>query len=282
MGATLTQRFDTGQFDGRYPYVRVGHGPEPLLVIPGIGDAMFDGEYGRTDAVTTAATFRRFLGDYTVYLVSRPRGLEDRQSIAAMARDYEDVLADRVGAASVLGLSMGGLIAQELARERPELVDRLVLGVSGCRLAGSGRPIARELHRLALEGEWTEIRARLYEEMFTGARRRAVPLLSRAIGRVKPPNPADPRDVSISFDAVHDYDGADRLGEIEPRTLVIGGTDDPFFPEAVLRETHEGLPDSQLAMFSGARHGAFLERKAGFDNWVQRFLAGEAAARVRQ
>lgn len=282
MGTELTQRFDIGQFDGQYPYVRVGHGPERLLVIPGIGDAMFDGEYGRTDAVTTAATFRRFLADYTVYLVSRPRGLEDRQSIAAMADDYERVLDDHVGEASVLGLSMGGLIAQELARERPDLIDRLVLAVTGCRLAGAGRPIVRELHRLGLEGEWTEIRARLYEEMFTGAWRRTVPLLSRTIGRLSPPEPADPRDVPISFDAVHDYDGTDRLAGIEPRTLVIGGTEDPFFPESILRETHEGLPDAQLAMFDGARHGAFLERKAGFDNWVQRFLAGEAAARVRQ
>ncbi|QSW99042.1 alpha/beta fold hydrolase [Haloterrigena alkaliphila] len=282
MGTALTRRFDTGQFDGRIPYVRVGTGPKTLLVIPGVGDAMFDGEYDRTDAVTTAATFRRFLDGYTVYQVSRPRGLEDHQSIAAMARDYEHVLAEHVGSASVLGLSMGGLIAQELARERPDLVDRLALGVSGCRLAGAGRPIVRELHRLALEGEWTEIRARLYEEMFTGPLGRAVPLLSRTVGRVRPPNPADPRDVSISLDAVHDYDGTESLAEIEPRTLVIGGTDDPFFPETILRETHEGLPDSQLAMFTGARHGAFLERKAGFDGWVRRFLEGEAAARVRQ
>ena len=281
MGAALTRRFETGQFDDQYPYVRVGDGPETLLVIPGIGDAMFDGEYGRTDAMTTAATFRRFLGDYTVYLVSRPRGLEDRQSIEAMARDYEHVLAEHVGRASVLGLSMGGLIAQELARERPTLVDRLVLAVTGCRLAGAGRPIVRELHRRGLEGEWREIRARLYEEMFTGVRKRVVPTLSRLVGRVRPPEPAEPRDVPISFDAVHDYDGTDRLGEIEPRTLVIGGTEDPFFPEEILRETHEGLPDSQLAMFSGARHGAFLERKKGFDNWVRKFLEGEAT-RVRQ
>ncbi|ADB60913.1 alpha/beta hydrolase fold protein [Haloterrigena turkmenica DSM 5511] len=275
MGAELTRRFDTGQFDDRYPYVRVGHGPETLLVIPGIGDAMFDGEYGRTDAVTTAATFRRFLADYTVYLVSRPRGLEDRRSIDAMARDYERVLADHVGAASVLGLSMGGLIAQELARERPDLVERLVLGVSGCRLAEGGRPIVRELHRLALEGEWTEIRARLYEAMFTGAWRRIVPTLSQAVGRIRPPDPAEPRDVPISFDAVRDYDGTDRLEEIEPRTLVIGGTADPFFPAAILRETHEGLPDGQLETFTGARHGVFLERKEGFDNRVREFLEDE-------
>lgn len=281
MGAALTQRFDTGQFDGQYPYVRVGHGPASLLVIPGIGDALLDGTYGRTDAVTTAATFRRFLGDYTVYLVSRPRGLEDRRSIDAMARDYERVLADHVGAASVLGLSMGGLIAQELARERPDLVERLVLGVSGCRLAEGGRPIVRELHRLALEGEWTEIRARLYEAMFTGAWRRIVPTLSQAVGRIRPPDPAEPRDVPISFDAVRDYDGTGRLEEIEPRTLVIGGTADPFFPAEILRETHERLPDGRLKMFTGARHGAFLERKEGFDNRVREFLEDDAT-HIRQ
>lgn len=273
---------ETGQLGGTFPYVRLGNGPKTLLVIPGISDAMFDGTYGRSEALLNRRAFRNYLENgYTIYVVSRPRGLGDNQSIASMARDYAHVLETYVGDASVLGLSMGGLIGQELARLRPALVDRLVVAVAGCRLAASGRPIVRELRGHALEREWTKIRARLDEAMYTGARRLLYPRLARTVGRLSPPTPAVEHDVITSIDAVLEYDASDRLDEIDPRTLVIGATEDPFFPEEVLRETHAGLPDSQLAIFHDGRHGVFRERRAAFDNWVTRFLAGETA-QVRQ
>ncbi|RQG95939.1 alpha/beta fold hydrolase [Natrarchaeobius chitinivorans] len=272
---------ETGRFAEAFPYVRVGTGPETLLVIPGLGDAMFDGEYGRIGTALTRRNFDRFVGEYTVYVVSRPRGLAKDKSIERMAREYAGVLERDVGTASVLGLSMGGLIAQELARLRPDLVERLVVGVSGCRVAAGSRPILRDLRGHALEREWTAIRSRLYDEMFTGMRRRFYPFLSGTVGRLRPPTPAFGSDVVVSIDAILAYDGSDRLEGIDPRTLVIGGDDDPFYPEEILRETHAGLSDAQLAMFRNASHGVFLERKAAFDNWTRRFLDGETT-RVRQ
>ena len=268
----------SGHLAGTYPYVRIGDGPKTLLVIPGIGDAMFDGEYGRAGELLARASFRRFTDDYTVYVVSRPRGLDEGATIESMADEYARVLESWVGPASVLGLSMGGLIAQELARERPSLVERLVVGVAGCRVAASARPMLRELHGHAVDRNWVEIRARLHEAIFTGARRRLYPPLSRTVGRLRPPTPAEPRDVVVSVEAVRDYDGSDRLGQIGTRTLVIGADEDPFFPESILRETHAGLRDSQLAMFTGARHGVFLEKKSAFDSWTKRFLEGKAVS----
>ncbi|RKD95098.1 alpha/beta fold hydrolase [Halopiger aswanensis] len=268
---------ETGQFADLYPYLRIGTGPKTLLVIPGLGDAMFDGEYGRQETWFFKRLFDAFRDEYTVYVVSRPRGLGDDYFIEAMAQDYARVLESDIGSASVFGLSMGGLIAQEVARERPDLVERLVVGVSGCRLAANGRPLVRQLRSFALEEDWLALRSRLYEHMFTGARGRLYPLLSRTVGRLQPPTPAAPGDVVTSVDAVLEYDGSDRLGEIEPRTLVIGAAEDPFFTEAILRETHAGLPDSQLAMYQNGKHGVFLEQRAGFTGWIRRFLEGETA-----
>ncbi|WP_276254023.1 alpha/beta fold hydrolase [Halomontanus rarus] len=274
-------RPETGRLMGSLPYVKVGDGPKTLLVIPGLDDALFDGSYGRVDAWLAKRALRRFRDDYTVYVVSRPRRLADGRTVRGMAADYARVLENEFGHASVLGISMGGLIAQELAFGRPDLVDRLVVAVAGCRLSEEGTEIGNRLRWYALERDWPAIRATLFEQMYTGRKREIYPRLARAAGRVRPPTPADPNDVLVSIDAVLEYDGTDHLGEIEPRTLVIGGTDDPFFPEEILRETHERLPDAQLAMFRDARHGAFLERKEGFDNWVLQFLEGEAV-RVRQ
>lgn len=267
---------ESGSF-GDNPYLRIGNGPGTLMVVPGLGDALFDGSYGRVEARMTAWALRRYAGEYTIYVVSRPRGLDPDASIEGMATDYCRILEERLGSTPVVGFSMGGLIAQEIARDRPDLVDRLVIAVSGCRLAPGSREIGRRLRWYALEDEWVELRAVLYEAMFTGRRRRLYPALARSVGRLRPPEPADPGDVIASIDATFAYDGCDRLGEIEPRTLVIGGDEDPFFPESILRETHEGLPDAQLALFRDGRHGVLLERSEGFDGWTLDFLAGETA-----
>lgn len=267
---------ESGSFSGN-PYLRLGDEPGTLLVVPGLGDALFDGSYGRVEARATAWALRRYAEEYTVYVVSRPRGLDHGASIEGMADDYVRVLEERLGPTPVLGVSMGGLIAQEIARSRPDLVDRLALAVSGCRLAEGSRETGRRLRWYALEDDWVELRATLLEAMFTGRRRRLFPALARTVGRLRPPEPADPGDVVASIDATLAYDGCDRLETIEPRTLVIGGDEDPFFPESVLRETHEGLPDAQLALFRDGRHGVFLERGEAFDGWVLDFLAGERA-----
>ncbi|MCW8172711.1 alpha/beta hydrolase [Natrialba swarupiae] len=241
---------ETGWLDQTYPYVRIGNGPKTLLVIPGLGDAMFDGEYGSTGAVLAWRGFGHFMDEYTVYVVSRPRGLSDDQTIETMARDYARVLETHVGSASVLGISMGGLIAQELARIRPDLLERLVVAVSGCRLGeqsadGPGDARARTRRRV--------------DRYPVSAPRGDVhgctsPTLPCVLTNAWPPPVARtryPSDVVVSIDAVLAYDGSDRLAEIDPRTLVIGADDDPFFPEEILRETHAGLPDAQLAMFRG-------------------------------
>ena len=256
-----------------FPYIAVGDGPKPLLVVPGIGDAMFDGEYSRPVAWATRTFFREFLEDYTIYMVSRPRGLEAGTSITDMAREYVRVL-EEIGPASVVGVSMGGLIVQDLALEAPDLVDRLVIVVSGTRLAPAIRPRVKRHRRYALEGDLERIQTELVRETFTGLRQRLYPWLSRAFSQVRPPYPANPEDLVVSIDAVLEFDSRERIDGIDARTLVIGGTEDAFFPESILRETHACLSDAQLAMFRGARHGPFIEHKGAFENWVTRFLAG--------
>lgn len=265
---------ERGQLQGAFPYVRVGDGPQTLLVVPGLGDAMFDGEYGPLAARGIALYLRRFFDDHTVYVVSRPRGLDEGTSIREMAADYARILDRDPGPASVLGVSMGGLISQKLAYQRPDLVDRLVVAVSGCRLGADGEPIVHRLQKYARDREWVEIRARLLREMYACVRWAVYPRVASTAGHRRPP--AEPQDVTVSIDAVLDFDGTDRLGGIDAPTLVTGGTEDVFFPKEILRETRDGLSDAELVMFNGARHGAFHEHKETFDAIVSTFLAGES------
>lgn len=263
---------ETGLLQGAFPYVRVGSGPRTLAVLPGFGDAMFSGRYPPGAGPALAAYFYRYLDDHAVYLLSRPRGLPEEYTVEESAHRHAPLLAD-LGPVDVLGVSMGGLVGQQLCVRHPEVVDRLVVVDSACRLAGEARPAVRELHRYATEHDWAAIRAELARGMFAGWRRVAYPPLVRTVGRVLQPRPAVPADVRVSLAAILAYDGCDRLDEIEHRTLVVGGDRDPYFTADLMRETAEGIPDARLSLVRGGRHGAFHERKWTFDRRVTRFLA---------
>jgi pimeloyl-ACP methyl ester carboxylesterase len=97
--------------------------------------------------------------------------------------------------------------------------------------------------------------------MFSDWREMVYPQVAVTLGRVLAPKPADPDDVRISLAAARAYEGGDRLDDVAAPTLVFGGTDDPFFPESVLRETAAGIPEAELTLVRGGKHGAFHERK---------------------
>lgn len=162
------------------------------------------------------------------------------------------------------------MIAQELAVVSPDLVDRLVVVNSGCRVAEGGREKTLELRRRAEARDWAGIRAELVRTMFSGWRRYAYPPWLRGWGFL--PRPAVPSDVWNSLDAALAHDSTDSLGEVEIPALVFGDERDPFFPEPILRETAAGLPDATLEVVPAGKHGAFHERKSTFDERLAAFL----------
>lgn len=261
----------SGDLLGRFPYVRVGSGPRTLVVFPGLDDAMYSGRFPPGARTAMYWYFSSFVDDCTVYVVSRPRHLPADHDVHDMADDYAGVLEAELGPASVLGVSMGGLIAQSLAARHSDLVDRLVLANTGHRVADL-ETVDRFLG-YADEHDWAAIRAELSAAMFSDWRSMVYPGVAVTLGRFLAPTPADPDDVRISLEAAREFDGQDLLADVEAPTLVFGGTEDPFFPESVFRQTAEGIPDADLALVRGAKHGAFHEWKPAFESRVVSFLA---------
>lgn len=271
----LSLASDTGELPGGHPYVRTGNGSRALVILPGVGDAMFPGRYPPFAGAGLASYVARYLDEYTVYLLSRPRGLpsgyDAEDAVATHARALE-AIGDSSNAVDVVGISMGGLIGQALARSRPDLVDRLVLANSGCRLDDDARPTVRRFDDYARERDWAAIRSELAVAMFSDGRAMVYPPLLQTVGRPFQPRPADPADVWRSVEFILEFDGCDVLEGIEQPTLVFGGDRDPFFTESVVRETARGLPNGELELVSGAKHAAFHERKWQFDSRVRSFL----------
>ncbi|QCS42562.1 alpha/beta fold hydrolase [Natrinema versiforme] len=270
-------RSDTGELPGSHPYVRTGTGrsSRALVVLPGIGDAMFSGTYPSFSGWGLAPYFARYLDEYTVYVLSRPRGLpagyDPDDAVDSHERAFAEI-ADGNEAVDVIGVSMGGLIAQELARRRPDLVDRLVLANSTARIADDAESTVREFERHAREHDWASIRSGLAAVMFSDARAITYPPTIQTVGRFLQPRPAEPADVWRSLEFAHEFDSRDRLEEIDRPTLVFGGGRDPIFPPPLTREIAVRIPDGTVTLAPGSKHAAFHERKLTFDSRVRSFL----------
>lgn len=270
-------RSETGTLPGDHPFVSVGNGSRALVVMPGFGDAMFSGRYPPFSGWALASYFAWYLDAYTVYLLSRPRGLppgyDEDDAVRSHARAFEAIAdSSDVDGVDVIGISMGGLIAQSLARREPDLLDRLVLANTACRLDDDAHSAVRQFERYAREGDWASIRSKLAAAMFSDGRAMAYPPVLQTIGRLVQPRPADPADVWRSLEFILEYDGCDRLEEIDQPALVFGGERDPYFTAELARETAAGLPNGRLELAAGAKHGAFHERKVTFDSRVRTFL----------
>lgn len=267
-----------GELDGAFPFVRAGDGSRTLLVLPGFGDSMFPGWYPPGTGAMLGAYFSRYLDSHTVYLLSRPRGLPDGYTIPESADDHAALIEPRHddwAPVDVVGVSMGGLIGQQLAARQPDLVDRLVLVDSAYRLGEAGYEPVQQLLELARARDWATIRSELARAMYADARQLTLPPFFQTLGRLVQPRPADPADVPISLEAILSYDGRADLAGIEQPTLVIGGSRDPYFTTDVMAETAEELPNGRLSLLEGGKHAAFDEQKPAFDGRVSKFLSEE-------
>ena len=101
-------------------YVSFGTGERKLVVLPGLSDGLAT---VKGKAMLLAAPYRRFFRDYTVFIFSRKNDMPEGYSIREMAEDQIRVMKDLgIGQADVLGVSQGGMIAQYMAIDHPEMM----------------------------------------------------------------------------------------------------------------------------------------------------------------
>jgi 3-oxoadipate enol-lactonase len=245
---------------------RHGSGP-PLLLITGftISAAVFEPVLDRY-----AARFECILYD------NRAAG---RSDVPVLPTSMPELAADAAGlldaldldSAHVYGLSMGGMIAQELAIRFPDRVRGLVLGGTTPGGPRAARPTVREL--VALGGTVAgsrELGGALFSPEFRREHPEQVRALLRYFARHRPTS----RGALSHLGATIYHDTVSRLGRIRAPTLVMHGDRDAMAPLANARLLAERIPDAELAIIGGAGHAYALERPeesyAALAGWMDR------------
>ena len=207
-------------------------------------------------------------------------------SISGYARLLDRLLGDLgIDAAAVVGNSMGGFVAAELAIAFPQRVERLVLvSPAGLSTTGDPRPLRalptlRRLERvLTTSTAWFTARS-------DAAMRR--PRLREATLKVAASHPgrlpaalaaeqirgAGKPGFLQALQALLEYDIRDRLPEIACPTLIVWGDDDRLITVRDADAFAELVPNSRKVIFEDTGHVAMLERPAAFNALLEDFLS---------
>jgi 3-oxoadipate enol-lactonase len=225
---------------------------EPLLLVMGLGMAATG--WWRTIPVLAAELRVISFDNRGVGRSDQPRG---PYTIAQMADDALAVLdAADVAEASVYGISMGGMIAQELALRHPERVRALVLGAStagGSRHTLPDREVLDFLRRRpslpAEEAVWASVP---YTYSRATRERHFDRIGADVEQRLRFPPAPDGYRAQAGAARWHDTNG--RLPSIAAPTLVLHGDEDRIVPLANGRRLADLIPHARLEVLEDAGH----------------------------
>ncbi|ELZ98853.1 alpha/beta hydrolase [Haloferax mucosum ATCC BAA-1512] len=266
---------DYGMLDGRRPYYRFGDADaDPVFVLPGLSDAFQRTAPSRGTAMVLSGLFREF-SDRDVWVVGRSQHLPVGTSTRDMAAGYATVIDEHdLWPVDVIGVSMGGLVAQYLAADYGDYVDSVALVSAATRLGGHGENALRRWRNLAGKGKWAEAVAEMEREAATGYEQKLAPTFLGLAGRFVDFRPVVPADAVVSCTACLEHDSRDVLDGIDAPTLVAAGDADRLFPVPRLRETKAGIDDGTLALFKGVGHDLAVSEPRELNGIVRRFFDG--------
>ena len=248
-------------------YVTFGKGKKPLLIVPGLGDGL---QTVKGMAQMLALTYREFAKVYKVYVFSRINELPENYTTRNMAADVAEAMeALNLDAAYVIGISQGGMIAQWLAANFPEKVEKLVLAVTTAKLNNLGRERISCWLNLSQSGTYKDLMIDIARHSYTTKSFGKFKYLYRIMGifgHIK-----DKQRIDIQALSCLKHDSLAFLEKINCPTLIIGAEKDDVLGVDGSLELQQHIKGSQLIILPGCGH-ALYEQNNDFQKRVLVFL----------
>ncbi len=263
--------------NGTNIYYEVHGEGEPLVMIMGFGGG-HSGWYFQ---------LREFRKHYRVIIfdnrgIGKSDAVTKPYTIKTMAQDTVGLM-DHLGIqkSHMLGMSLGSLVAQEIAIERPERVDKLVLAC-----ASIGETQEDDMHERMVKAfkvregpDGVDLRSVNFEDAIDTVialsfNRRLYRMLLRPLSKVYVKMTGVEGHVR-QIEAVQGYKTVDRLHRIKAPTLVLTGTEDNIVPPKYSEQIASLIPNAKLVRIEGGSHALNIEMRSRFNKEVLDFLQGD-------
>jgi pimeloyl-ACP methyl ester carboxylesterase len=229
-------------------YYEVAGKGEPLILLHGLSGST---NWWRKNVSALSSQYRLYLVDLVGFGRSRKQHFSLQDS-ALILQHWLDMLG--LQQFNLIGHSMGGFIAANMAALTQQRIDRLVLV----------DPAAGPLHRTYLQGMLGLVQALRYMPVDF------LPVLFNDAFR------AGPLTMISAITAIMNADMSEWLSKIQARTLIIWGEYDRLLPLEIGSRLRERLPAAQFQLIKGAGHNPMWDRPQEFNRAVLDFLKTEA------
>ncbi|WP_250307143.1 alpha/beta hydrolase [Streptococcus sp. Marseille-Q3533] len=248
-------------------YVTFGTGKRPLIIIPGFGDGL---QTVKGMAMPLSITYRILAERYKIYVFSRINELRQGYTTRDMAADVAKAMeALNLDTANVMGISQGGMIAQWLAVDFPERVQRLILAVTTAKPSQLARERIEHWQKLSQSGNFKHLMLDIAQHSYTQKSYQKWRLLYNVMGifgRIK-----DKQRINIQSVSCLKHDSLDLLEKINCPTLIIGAEKDDVLGVDGSLGLHQHIKDSQLTILPECGH-ALYEQNKDFQKRVSVFI----------
>ncbi|MBO4360160.1 MAG: alpha/beta fold hydrolase, partial [Eubacteriaceae bacterium] len=250
--SSVTREFRMETGDGAMNVIVFGKGDIPLVVIPGLRTSSLEGT-----SMFLSAYYHKFKKHFRTYILDVKEPVKEGSTIAGMAKDALGAL-DQLGVGDFMlyGISMGGMIAQQMAAASGGRVKKLLLALTACRANDTVRDAVgtwiSQIERGDIKGFIADYSERGYSEAY---RRKHSLLLKAASAGMKV---KDTQRFLMLCRAILSFDGKDDLRRISCPVTVIGAEKDRVVSGEASLELAEAL-GCGCHMYPDLSHEAYNE-----------------------
>ncbi len=245
-------------------YISFGYGKKNLIMIQGLNTRGIKGA-----GFSLAYMYRIFTKEYKVYLFDRRPDIWEGITIRDFAKDIANAMDMlQIKNADVFGVSQGGMIAQYLAIDRPDLVRKLVLAVTLSKNNDTVKSVINRWVKMTEQGNMkefvTDMAYKIYSDSYVKRYKPLLPLLTLV------QKPKDVKRFMMLAKSCLTCNAYEELDKIKCPVFVIGGKQDKVVGENATEEIADKL-NCEIYLYENLGHAAYEEAK-DFNQRVLEFL----------
>ena len=260
--------------NGNMDYAAFGSGERSLVIIPGLSLCPLRGA-----GASLAFMYRMLAKDFRVYVIDKISPVPDGYTVSDIARDTAYAIKELgIERAAIFGVSLGGMVAQRIAIDYPELTESLVLAVTAARSNPTIEAVISRWLAFAQNNNFggiiTDMMTVMYSERYVKKYRILFPILSKFY------RPKDPEGfIRLAKSCLTCNTYAD-LDKIKCKSLVLGGECDMIVTPDASREIAEKI-GCEIHMYEGLGHSAY-EEAPDFNKRICSFLGAVHSERAEK